>query len=45
LTQVAQDLGRLRHKELLLAPVFTEGAQRRQLLRVEAQLGEVFWRE
>ena len=45
LPQVAQDLRRLRHEELLLAPVLTQGAQGRQLLRVEAQLGEVVWRE
>jgi hypothetical protein len=34
-------LGRLRHEELLLAPVFTQRAQCRQLLRVKAQLGEI----
>ena len=45
LPQVTQDLRRLRHEKLLLTPVFTQGAQRRQLLSVEAQLGEVVWRE
>ena len=45
LPQVAQTLWRLRHEELLLAPALTQGAQGRQLLRVEAQLGEVVWRE
>ncbi|MDS4013456.1 MAG: hypothetical protein RKP46_03760, partial [Candidatus Accumulibacter sp.] len=31
--------------KLLLAPVLTQGAHCRQLRRVEAQLGEVVWRE
>ena len=45
LAQIAQDLGRLGHKKLLLPPVFAQRAQRRQLLRAEAQPGELFRRE
>jgi len=45
LPEIAQDPRRLRHEELLLSPILTKGAQGRQLLRVEAQCGEVVWRE